>query len=142
MDTNSQWKIGTRYRFIGEVEAIRPEKLPPKVRKKRKAKLHLLLADIEDADGNFFRDHLWIPYTRKFKSLQLEHGDIITFWAKVYNYRRFKTHRGYGGRYTYRLEVEDVNKVQWQLGLKNIIDVQWIPTRDTVPEGDESNEST
>lgn len=61
-----------------------------------------LLRRVVTVGGTPFRDHLWIPRAKKFKSI--EDGDIIEFSAKVNRY--WKGHRGVkaNGRYLYDID--------------------------------------
>lgn len=62
----------------------------------------LLFKDITDADGNIVCDHLWFNYTKGFRDMEneqgdMEEGDVVSFHARVKRYSK-----GYCGR---RLDV-------------------------------------
>ena len=50
----------------------------------------MLLLDVRRQDGELLREHLLIPYTRRFKKKYLNRGDILRFRGKVNRY--FKKH--------------------------------------------------
>lgn len=53
----------------------------------------MLLRDIIScADGSTFRDHMLIPYTKRFRKHDLQCGDILTLRGKVNRY--FKKEAG------------------------------------------------
>ncbi len=58
----------------------------------------MLLCDVCRVDGLLFRDHLFLPYTGKFKRLDLKHGDTIRITGKVNRYYK----RGEGQRHVPR----------------------------------------
>jgi len=49
---------------------------------------HMRLIDISTDAGVYFRDHIYLPYTKRFKRLELERFDVIRFRAKVNSYRK------------------------------------------------------
>jgi len=46
----------------------------------------IMLTDICDENGHVVADHVWFPYTQKFKDLRLHHGDRVQFCARVRPY--------------------------------------------------------
>lgn len=53
--------------------------------KKQRGK-RMLLRDINCIDGTPFRDHLHLPYTKRFRRKELEPGDKLTIRGKVNRY--------------------------------------------------------
>jgi len=48
----------------------------------------LLLHDVATQAGDSFRDHMWLPNTKRFRKLRLRAGMQISFKAKVKRYRK------------------------------------------------------
>ncbi|PSN80991.1 hypothetical protein C8B47_03690 [filamentous cyanobacterium CCP4] len=46
----------------------------------------MLLLDVRRQDGELLREHLLIPYTRRFKKQALKRGDTLTLRGKVNRY--------------------------------------------------------
>jgi hypothetical protein len=65
---------------------------------------HMLLHGVETAAGDVLRDHMWLPYTKRFKKLALRRGQYIAFAGKVKKYRK---HDG-----------------TWQWGVQNISEIE------------------
>lgn len=48
---------------------------------------YMLLKDVQrEPDGARFRDHLFVPFTARFKRLRLQHGDVLRLRGKVNRY--------------------------------------------------------
>lgn len=47
---------------------------------------HMILTDVRRQDGELLREHLLIPYTRRFRKRDLSHGDTIRLRGKVNRY--------------------------------------------------------
>lgn len=75
----------------------------------------MLVEDVRRVDGRLFRDHLFLPYTGKFKRLCLEYGDVIRLTGKVNRYWK----RGAGQR---GLPVYLTNRIP-QLEITNITSI-------------------
>ena len=55
----------------------------------------MLLRDIRRQDGELLRQHLLIPYTRRFRKHELSSGDLLTVRAKVNRYYKLRPeHKG------------------------------------------------
>lgn len=80
---------------------------------------YLLLGDIHTTDGIFFRDHLWVPNTKKFNKLGLDAGDDIFFSAKVNQYMSKPTVE-INGFYVY----DDIEKWERKLELTNLNSIE------------------
>lgn len=48
----------------------------------------VLLVNVTDANGNRVSDHLWFNLTKQFEALDLQHGDLIEFHARVKKYEK------------------------------------------------------
>lgn len=55
----------------------------------------MLLEDVRRIDGIQFRDHMFLPYTAKFKRLALQYGDTVRLTGKINRY--FKRGEGQSG---------------------------------------------
>lgn len=53
----------------------------------------IMLKNIKTPDGKMLTDHLWFTFTKGFKDVNLQEGDIVQFDARVAEYER-----GYFGR--------------------------------------------
>lgn len=71
----------------------------------------MMLENVEREGGQHFRQHLFIPYTQRFKNLGLERGDVIRFRAKVNTYqkRRDKTKAWKGDNVVRKLCLTNIN---------------------------------
>jgi len=65
---------------------------------KGNTELTVLLSNIKDKNGQLITDHLWFNYTKGFKQLCMNPGDIIQFNGRVQGYMK-----GYQGRDDYVL---------------------------------------
>lgn len=72
------WDIGKRYDLTATYGGISPEG-------------YIILLDVQADDGTPFKDHVWLPYGKKFKNL--EPGDQLKFTAKVNYYHHYKVKR-------------------------------------------------
>lgn len=52
----------------------------------KSAKETIMLSNVTDEYGNFLCDHIWLRYSKKFKEIHLDRGDIIKFSANVRQY--------------------------------------------------------
>ena len=48
----------------------------------------MLLRDVVTLDGKRFREHMWLPYTKRFKRLKLRQGQSVQFKGKLKQYRK------------------------------------------------------
>jgi hypothetical protein len=48
----------------------------------------VLLVGIRNESGELLCDHLWFNYTKGFERIDLVHGDIVEFEARVKNYTK------------------------------------------------------
>lgn len=74
--------------------------------------LTVLLKDIKDEEGNPICRHLWFNYTKGFRKMEkeqgdMEEGDVISFHARVKHYVK-----GYSGR---REDVHSANEDDYKL---------------------------
>ena len=76
----------------------------------------ILLRDVYRIDGIQFRDHLFLPYTAKFRRLDLKHGDTIRICGKINRY--YKRREGYDGIPRHRgilnpqLEITNITSIR------------------------------
>lgn len=76
---NWEGHIGKRYTFTGVFACVQTG--------------HMLLEDVRRTDGVLFRDHLFVPFTRRFKRLDLREGDVLRLSGKVNRYFKKGRHQ-------------------------------------------------
>lgn len=87
MNEQDRWEIGKRYVFKAKY-----------INSNENAILFRQIV----SDGYLFRDHLWIPSTKKFEKLKLNENDEIIFSGKVNNYYKGHEPEKLFGYYIYK----------------------------------------
>lgn len=96
--------IGKQYIFTAQYENTQRGKM--------------LLLNIRRQDGELLRQHLLIPYTRRFRKQSLNKGDTLTIRAKVNRYFKKHPHYQHLPRHPTRLITK------WQLTNIHIIKIE------------------
>lgn len=65
---------------------------------------HMLLRDVVTTDGRPFRDHMWLPYTKRFRRLKLRPDQTVHFKGKLAQYRKRDG--------TWQLKVQNIGQMR------------------------------
>lgn len=65
---------------------------------------HMLLHDVVTMDGRPFRDHMWLPYTKRFRKLRLRPDQSVRFKGKLAQYRKRDG--------TWQLKVQNIGQMR------------------------------